>query len=59
MFVSGVLGLMWGWAAFATGSILWTTISQVLFDFSGLGGRVYFMGVGDDSGPEAGTVSRR
>lgn len=39
--VAGVVGLMWGWVARASGSILWPTLSHVLFDFSGLGGRVY------------------
>lgn len=36
-----VLGLMWGWVAWRTRSIRWTTLSHVLMDFSGLGGRVY------------------
>jgi membrane protease YdiL (CAAX protease family) len=40
--VAGLVGLMWGWVALQTGSILWTTISHILFDFSGLGARVYF-----------------
>jgi membrane protease YdiL (CAAX protease family) len=39
--VAAVLGLMWGWVAFATGSILWTTVSHILFDFSGLGASLY------------------
>ena len=39
---AGVVGLMWGWLAFKTKSIRWTTLSHILFDFSGLGGRVYF-----------------
>jgi hypothetical protein len=40
--VAGLVGLMWGWVALQSGSILWTTVSHVLFDFSGLGARVYF-----------------
>ncbi|MGC9469852.1 MAG: CPBP family glutamic-type intramembrane protease [Anaerolineae bacterium] len=40
--VAGAVGLMWGWVARQSGSILWTTISHVLFNFSGLGARVYF-----------------
>lgn len=39
--VSILLGLMWGWVAFSTGSILLTFVSHVLFDFSGLGARLY------------------
>jgi membrane protease YdiL (CAAX protease family) len=34
-------GLQWGWVAWRTGSIRWTTVSHVLFDFSGLGARLY------------------
>lgn len=40
--VAGLLGLMWGWVAWRTKSIRGTTLSHVLFDFSGLGGRIYF-----------------
>ena len=40
--VPGLLGLIWGWVARMTGSLLWSTASHVLFDFSGLGARVYF-----------------
>ena len=40
--VATVLGLLWGWVAYASGSIVWTVVSHVLFDSSGLGGRVYF-----------------
>ena len=40
--VSGVLGLVWGWLARSSRSIRWTTAAHVLFDFSGLGGRLYF-----------------
>lgn len=39
---AGIVGLMWGWVAFRTKSIRWTSLSHILFDFSGLGGRVYF-----------------
>jgi membrane protease YdiL (CAAX protease family) len=39
--VSGLVGGMWGWVAMTTGSILWTTVAHVLFDFSGLGARIY------------------
>jgi hypothetical protein len=39
--VAAILGLLWGWVAYASGSIGWTVASHVLFDFSGLGGRVY------------------
>jgi len=39
--VSVVIGLMWGWVAFAASSILMTSIVHLLFDFSGLGARVY------------------
>lgn len=39
--VSGVLGLLWGWVAFRTRSIRWTSIAHALFDFLGLGERIY------------------
>jgi uncharacterized protein len=39
--VSGLVGAMWGWVARTSGSILWTTAAHVLFDFSGLGARIY------------------
>ena len=39
---AGIVGLMWGWVVFRTKSVRWTTLSHILFDFSGLGGRVYF-----------------
>jgi membrane protease YdiL (CAAX protease family) len=39
---AGVVGLMWGWVARGSGSILWPAISHVLSDFSGLGARIYF-----------------
>lgn len=40
--VAGLVGLMWGWVARQSGSILWATLSHILFDFSGLGARIYF-----------------
>jgi membrane protease YdiL (CAAX protease family) len=42
IFVSGVIGLLWGWLARHSGSIRWTIAAHILFDFSGLGGRLYF-----------------
>jgi hypothetical protein len=39
---AGIVGLMWGWVAYRSKSVRWTTLSHILFDFSGLGGRVYF-----------------
>lgn len=39
---AGIVGLMWGWVTYRTKSIRWTGLSHILFDFSGLGGRVYF-----------------
>ena len=39
---AGILGLLWGRVARQSRSIRWTTVSHVLFDFSGLGGRIYF-----------------
>lgn len=39
---AGVVGLMWGWVVFRSKSIRWTSLTHILFDFSGLGGRVYF-----------------
>lgn len=39
--VAGLVGLMWGWVARRSGSILRTTISHILFDFSGLGALIY------------------
>ena len=43
-FVIGALivGLCWGWVAFVTGSIFWTTVSHVIFDFLGLGALAYY-----------------
>jgi len=35
------LGLGWGFVARRTGSILWTMSAHILFDFSGLGARLY------------------
>jgi len=40
--VSVSLGLIWGWVALRSKSILWTSVAHILFDFSGLGGRLYF-----------------
>jgi membrane protease YdiL (CAAX protease family) len=40
--VAGLAGLMWGWTARSSSSILWPAIFHVLFDFSGLGARIYF-----------------
>jgi membrane protease YdiL (CAAX protease family) len=37
-----VLGLLYAFAAYKQQSIFWVTISHILFDFSGLGARVYF-----------------
>jgi membrane protease YdiL (CAAX protease family) len=39
--VSVSLGLIWGWVAMRSKSILWTSVAHILFDFSGLGGRLY------------------
>jgi membrane protease YdiL (CAAX protease family) len=39
--VAIVLGLLWGWVPYQTGSIVWVAVSHTLFGFSGLGGRVY------------------
>jgi membrane protease YdiL (CAAX protease family) len=39
---AGIVGLMWGWVTYKTKSVRWTSLSHILFDFSGLGGRVYF-----------------
>jgi membrane protease YdiL (CAAX protease family) len=39
--VAGLVGLIWAWVARRDGSIRATTLSHVLFDFSGLGGRLY------------------
>jgi membrane protease YdiL (CAAX protease family) len=38
---AGVWGLCYGWVAWRTRSIRWTSLSHILLDFSGLGGRVY------------------
>jgi len=40
--VSGVVGFLWGWVAVHTKSVWWTSVAHALFDFSGLGGRIYF-----------------
>jgi membrane protease YdiL (CAAX protease family) len=39
--VAGLVGLLYGWVARRTGGIGWTTVSHVLFDFSGLGALIY------------------
>lgn len=38
-----VIGLMWGWISLRTRSIRWATLSHILFDFSGLGARIYLL----------------
>lgn len=38
---AGLWGLLYGWVAWQTRSIRWTTFSHVLLDFSGLGGAYY------------------
>jgi membrane protease YdiL (CAAX protease family) len=40
--VSGVVGFLWSWVAVHTRSVWWTSVAHALFDFSGLGGRIYF-----------------
>lgn len=40
--VAGIVGLMLGWVAWQTGSILWATLSHIMFDFSGIGARIYY-----------------
>lgn len=40
--VCAALGLMWGWVARASGSIVATTIAHAVFDLAGLGARIYF-----------------
>ena len=39
--VAGIFGLGWAWLAQRSGSIRWTTLGHVLFDFGGLGARLY------------------
>jgi uncharacterized protein len=39
---SFAVGLLFGWVAWRSGSIRWTTIAHVFLDFSGLGGLAYF-----------------
>jgi membrane protease YdiL (CAAX protease family) len=39
--VAGVFGLGWAYVARSTGSLLAVALAHALFDFSGLGGRVY------------------
>jgi membrane protease YdiL (CAAX protease family) len=38
---AGIWGLCYGWVAWRTRSIRWTTVSHALLDFSGLGARIY------------------
>ncbi|HWA35991.1 MAG TPA: CPBP family intramembrane glutamic endopeptidase, partial [Cyclobacteriaceae bacterium] len=40
--VAFLLGLAYAQVTRSTGSILWPTVSHILFDFSGLGARIYF-----------------
>jgi membrane protease YdiL (CAAX protease family) len=40
--VAGVVGLGWGWIVRRTGSLRWSTVAHIAFDFSGLGARLYF-----------------
>jgi membrane protease YdiL (CAAX protease family) len=39
---SCVVGFLWGWVALNSRSIGVTSVAHGLFDFSGLGGRIYF-----------------
>jgi len=39
--VSGIVGAMWGWVARSSASLVSPTVGHILFDFAGLGGRVY------------------
>jgi hypothetical protein len=39
--VSTVVGLGWAWVARTRGTVRWSAISHVLFDFAGLGARAY------------------
>jgi hypothetical protein len=39
--VSAVVGLLWGRIAMKNRSIRWTSVAHVVFDFSGLGARLY------------------
>ena len=39
--VAGIFGLGWAWLAQPSGSIRWTTLGHVLFDFGGLGALLY------------------
>jgi len=40
--VATIVGFFYGFIARKYNSIFWTTITHILFDFSGLGGRLYF-----------------
>lgn len=37
------VGLCWGWVVWQTGSILWTSISHIVFDFLGMGALIYYV----------------
>lgn len=39
---AAILGLLWGWAASHTGTILWVALAHIVVDFSALGWRMYF-----------------
>src|SRR5205085_1805684 len=47
-----LLGALFGWVAWRSGSIRWTTLVHVLFDFSGLGALIYAHGAGPDEREE-------
>ena len=40
--IAWMIALLWGYVAKVSGSILLPVISHILFDFSGLGARIYF-----------------
>ena len=44
-FITGatLMGACWGWVAWRTGSIRWSTLSHVLTDFLGLGATIYLL----------------
>jgi len=39
--MSILLGLVWGWVAWTTGSIRWTVVAHILLNFGGLAGRSF------------------
>lgn len=41
---SGVLGLCWGWVAWRTGSVRWTSLSHIVTDSSGIKNVLFFVG---------------